>query len=61
MSHNLCGFQVDTSSATNTLLEGLAGKYQENCDCEVCLIVLVYVGHNKAKLYSLFNSYSNKN
>ncbi|CAG2201248.1 unnamed protein product [Mytilus edulis] len=35
MSHNLCGFQVDTSSATNTLLEGLAGKYQENCDCEI--------------------------
>ncbi|VDH93814.1 Hypothetical predicted protein [Mytilus galloprovincialis] len=35
MHHNLCGLQVDASSAKNILLEGLAGKYQENCDCEI--------------------------
>ncbi|XP_052084386.1 metalloproteinase inhibitor 3-like isoform X1 [Mytilus californianus] len=35
MQHNLCGLQVDASSATNTLLEGIAGKYQENCDCGI--------------------------
>ncbi|XP_071140105.1 metalloproteinase inhibitor 3-like [Mytilus edulis] len=35
MHHNFCELQVDASSATNTMLEGLAGKYQENCDCEI--------------------------
>ncbi|XP_052084388.1 metalloproteinase inhibitor 2-like isoform X3 [Mytilus californianus] len=35
MHHNLCELQVDAASATSTLLEGIAGKYQENCDCEI--------------------------
>ncbi|XP_076081331.1 metalloproteinase inhibitor 3-like isoform X2 [Mytilus galloprovincialis] len=35
MHHNLCELQVDASSATNKLLEGIAGKYEENCDCEI--------------------------
>ncbi|VDH93813.1 Hypothetical predicted protein [Mytilus galloprovincialis] len=55
MHHNLCQLQVEVSSASNKLLVGLAGKYQENCDCEVCFVVLAYVGCYKAKLYSLIN------
>ncbi|XP_076080282.1 metalloproteinase inhibitor 3-like [Mytilus galloprovincialis] len=35
MEHSTCDLQVEASSATNALLEGLAGKYQENCDCEI--------------------------
>ncbi|XP_052084391.1 metalloproteinase inhibitor 3-like isoform X5 [Mytilus californianus] len=35
MQHNLCELQVEASSATNTLLNGIAGKYQENCDCKI--------------------------
>ncbi|CAG2201246.1 unnamed protein product [Mytilus edulis] len=35
MHHNLCELQVDASIATKKLLEGIAGKYEENCDCEI--------------------------
>ncbi|VDH93808.1 Hypothetical predicted protein [Mytilus galloprovincialis] len=29
-----CDLKVEVSKATNTMLEGLAGKYEENCDCQ---------------------------
>ncbi|XP_052084430.1 metalloproteinase inhibitor 3-like [Mytilus californianus] len=35
MSHNLCGLQVKAKSASQVLLKGLAGKYKDNCDCEI--------------------------
>ncbi|XP_071140091.1 metalloproteinase inhibitor 1-like [Mytilus edulis] len=35
MSHNLCGLQVDAKKASQVLLQGLAGKYKDNCGCEV--------------------------
>lgn len=54
MEHSTCDLLVDASIATNTLLEGLAGKYQDNCDCEVCLL-FVYVDCYNAKLYWLSN------
>lgn len=55
MHNDDCDLQVEASKATNTLLEGLDGKYLENCDCKVCLILLVYVGCYDDLLCSLSN------
>ncbi|XP_076081325.1 metalloproteinase inhibitor 3-like [Mytilus galloprovincialis] len=35
MSHNLCGLQVEAKKASQVLLQGLAGKYKDNCGCEI--------------------------
>ncbi|CAG2205021.1 TIMP4 [Mytilus edulis] len=35
MSHNLCGLQVEAKKASQVLLQGLAGKYKDNCGCEM--------------------------
>ncbi|XP_071140106.1 metalloproteinase inhibitor 3-like [Mytilus edulis] len=35
MHNNDCDLKVEASKATNTMLEGLAGKYEENCDCDI--------------------------
>ncbi|XP_063438717.1 metalloproteinase inhibitor 2-like [Mytilus trossulus] len=35
MHNTHCDLQVEASKATNTLLEGLDGKYLKNCDCKI--------------------------
>ncbi|XP_063436550.1 metalloproteinase inhibitor 2-like [Mytilus trossulus] len=34
MEISSCDLKVEASKASNTMLEGLAGKYEENCDCK---------------------------